>query len=121
MLKVLIAMTSELLAQQLALSLTQYDLHICHTGKEALAKIESLHPDILLLDLMLPDSSGIQLLETSSFKPRIILAFTDFVNDEVLLRAAGAGIREVILIPCSLRHVLRHLDALIENAHLAES
>ena len=118
--KVLIVIKSHMLRQRLSDALTEYDLHICHTGKDALAQTERLHPDILLLDLRLTDMLGFTLLEKASFKPRIILAFTDYVDDDVLTQAAKFGIHSVILLPCSVRYVQEQLDRLIERALFAD-
>ena len=119
--KVLIVIKSDMLRQRLSDALTEYDLHICHTGKEALAKMERLHPDILLLDLQLTDMPGFTLLEKASFQPRIILTFTNYVDNDVLTQAAKLGIQSVTLLPCSVRYVQAQLDRLIEKALFAES
>lgn len=120
MLKVLIAIKSKLLADLLSLSLARYDIHICHTGSEALKQLECLYPDALLLDLMLPDMDGITLLRTSGYKPHSILALTNLATPSVLAEAAAAGIQDVLLIPCTIRHITEHLDALTEKAPSAE-
>lgn len=121
LLKVLIAMKSELLARRLADALTEYDLHVCHTGKEALTKTETLRPDILLLDLQLSDMTGFALLEQLRCKPRIMFGFTVFADDMVLKKAAELGIQSLFLLPCSVRAVRQQLDALTEKALFAES
>ena len=118
--KVLIAIKSELLCQRLAASLTEYDLQLCHTGGEALRQMECLQPDVLLLDLGLPDMGGLTVLQTSPFKPRIVLAFADYADDAVLTQAAELGVQSVILLPCSARYVRALLEALTENALLAD-
>ena len=34
-----------------------------HTGEEALKKIEDLKPDVVLLDMKLPDMSGVEIIK----------------------------------------------------------
>ena len=120
LLKVLIAIKSELLTDLLSSALSQHEIHICRTGTDALSQIASLHPDILLLELMLPGTDGITLLRKAEYKPPIILALTNLVSNYVLTEAAAAGIQDLLLIPCALRCILNHLDALIEKVPSAD-
>lgn len=39
-----------------------YELKICSSGQEALAEAEAFNPDLFLLDVMVPEMSGPQLL-----------------------------------------------------------
>lgn len=120
-LKLLIAVKAEIIADTLASSLSQYDIHICNTGPDALAMLETLQPEILLLDLSLPVMDGLSLLRRSHYKPKYILALTNLTTPAVLQAAADAGVQDMILIPCSIRHIIEHLNALIEKAPSAES
>ncbi|GAB1470721.1 response regulator transcription factor [Chloroflexota bacterium] len=36
---------------------------VIHTGTEALAQIEEIHPDVMLLDMKLPDMSGVEVIQ----------------------------------------------------------
>lgn len=42
------------------------------TGKEAIAKIEELKPDVIFLDIQMPDLTGFEVIESLSKKPNII-------------------------------------------------
>lgn len=119
--RVLIAMKSELLSGPLSAALCQHDVHTCSLGTDALAQIESLHPQILILDLMPPGMDGITLLQKSGYKPRIILALTNVLNQDVLAKAAAAGIQDVLLIPCTVPYILKRLNILTEKYPSAES
>lgn len=119
--KLLIAVKSEIIADSLASALSQYDIHICDTGPDALATLETLRPEILLLDLSLPVIDGLTLLRRSCYQPMYILALTNLVNTAVLQAAADAGVQDMILIPCTIRHIIEHLNTLIEKAPSAES
>jgi two-component system LytT family response regulator len=41
-------------------------------GREAIEKIESLHPDLIFLDIQMPDLTGFEVLEQLKHKPNII-------------------------------------------------
>ena len=119
--KLLIAVKSEIIADSLASALSMYDVHTCDTGTDALALLETLQPEILLLDLSLPVIDGVTLLRRSCYKPMYILALTNLVTPAVLEAAADVGVQDMILIPCAIRHITEHLNALIENAPSTES
>lgn len=119
--KLLIAVKSEIIADSLASTLSMYDIHICDTGPDALAMLETLQPEILLLDLSLPIMDGLTVLHRSHHKPKHILALTNLVNTAVLQAAADAGVQDMILIPCTIRCIIEHLNALIEKAPSVES
>lgn len=119
--KLLIAVKSEIITKLLVSSQAMYDVHTCDTGTDALAMLETLQPEILLLDLSLPVIDGLSLLRRSRYKPKYILALTNLATPAVLQAAADAGVQDMILIPCTIRHILEHLNALIEKAPSAES
>lgn len=119
--KLLIAVKSEILAEALASVLSMCDIHICDTGPDALAMLESLQPDILILELSLPVIDGLTLLRKSHYKPKHILALTSFVNSAVLQAAADVGVQGLVLIPCTIRYIVEQLDTITENAPSAES
>jgi len=50
------------------------DIFEAPTGKEAFQKVESLNPDLILMDIKLPDESGLELTKKIKTKyPNIIL------------------------------------------------
>lgn len=119
--KLLIAVKSEIIADSLASALSMYDIHICDTGPDALAMLETHRPDALILDLTLPIVDGLTVLRKTGFRPRIILALTNLVNTAVLQAATDVGVQGIILIPCTIKHIIKQLNALIEKAPSAES
>jgi two-component system, NarL family, response regulator NreC len=58
-------------------------------GEEALLLVDSLHPDILVLDLSMPDLDGIQVTRrVQSTSPDVRILILTVHEDEVLLREA---------------------------------
>ena len=119
--KLLIAVKSEIITDLLVSSLSMHEVHTCDTGTDALAMLETHRPDALILDLTLPVMDGLTVLRKASFRPHSILALTNIATEAVLLAAADAGVQDMILIPCTIRHIIEHLDALIEKAPSTES
>lgn len=119
--KLLIAVGSAELAACFADCGSKYDVHICRTGAEALAFLETLQPELLLLDLSLPVIDGLTLLRKSDHRPGGIIGLTTLVSADVLEEAAEAGVHQLIRIPCPFRYILKHLDTLAENAPSPEA
>ncbi len=70
-----------------------YRVRCASTGKEALSLASSLCPDVLLLDLGLPDMDGMEVihqLRTWSSCPIIVLSARTHENDKVQALDAGA-------------------------------
>jgi len=98
-----------------------HDVYTCNTGTDSLAMLETHRPDALILDLTLPVIDGLTVLRKTSFRPHSILALTNLVNTAVLQAAAAAGVQDMILIPCTISHIIEHLNALIEKAPSTEA
>ena len=68
-------------------------------GPSALAGFAGLRPDITLMDLRLPDSSGVELIaKIRAFAPEArIIVLTTYDGDEDVFRAVQAGARGYLL------------------------
>ena len=119
--KLLIAVKSEIIADSLASFLSMHEVHICHTGTDSLTMLETYRPDALILDLALPVIDGLTVLRNTNFRPRCILALTNLVTPAVIQTAVDAGVQDMILIPFTIRHIIEHLNALIEKAPSTEA
>ncbi len=62
-------------------------------GKDALAKIAKLQPDVILMDLQMPEMNGIEAIQhiMASQANARILVLTSFASDEMLFPAIKAG------------------------------
>ncbi len=70
-----------------------YEVEVAHDGRTGLAMCESWKPDLLILDLMLPELSGIEVcrrLRQSGDLPIIMLTAKDDVSDKVMGLDMGA-------------------------------
>lgn len=80
---------------QMALDLSG-DFHVvqCCSGEEALAKVETFTPDVMLLDMMMPGMTGRQTLEEMRENP----AFAQVPAIFMTARAQHNEIEELLLI-----------------------
>ena len=70
-----------------------YEVQAAHDGRTGLTLCESWQPDLLILDLMLPELSGIEVcrrLRQTSDMPIIMLTAKDDVSDKVMGLDMGA-------------------------------
>ena len=69
----------------------------CEGGKDAVAKIDTLRPDLIFLDLVMPNANGYeicaQLRKLSHFRntPIVILTGNDGIVDRVRAKLVGAS------------------------------
>jgi len=100
-------------------------------GREALQRFREHHPDVTLMDLRLPDMSGIDAMIAirSEFPDARIVILTTFAGDVEIQRALEAGARAYVLKsmpPKELVEVIRQVHAGKKRipaeiaAHLAE-
>lgn len=104
--KLLIADGGEEFRQALKETLQgSYLVRTCRDGKEALDLLRSFKPDVLVLDLMLPELDGISLLQSATqdnIAP-VVLATSRFINGYVLEAAEKLGVGYLVQKPCDIR------------------
>jgi len=83
-----------------------YMVETAGTGKEALEKIQKENPNVLLLDVQLPDSNGIELLTTSDSQETVKIIVTGFSTEEVGKKAADFGADDYLVKPVQPKELL---------------
>jgi NarL family two-component system response regulator LiaR len=78
-------------------------------GVEAIAGIRALHPDVVLLDLVMPNKSGIDvIIEVIQDNPQPrILVLTSFIDDDKVFPAIKAGALGYLLKDSSPKELLQ--------------
>ena len=80
-----------------------YEICLCGDGRQALEVVSTVKPDVMILDLMLPEVDGVTLLHeirNAGLRP-MVLAVTRFFNDYVMESAQELGIGYIIRKPCT--------------------
>ena len=84
---------------------------------EGLAALRSAPPDLLLLDMQLPDGSGLELLRALADDPLLATVPVVMVSADVMEDSIGAalqaGARAYIAKPFNFDEVLKQLDAVL--------
>jgi DNA-binding NarL/FixJ family response regulator len=80
----------------------------CADGAQAIREIPRIKPDVVLLDLRMPNMSGLEVLQTlasrNELPPTIIL--TTFDDDQLVLQGLKAGARGYLLKDVSLEQLV---------------
>ncbi len=74
----------------------RHRVEVAHTGAEGIAKVREFRPEVLLLDLGLPDLDGCQVADylrsvEPEIRPRLVVAVTGYGSAEDLARTRDAG------------------------------
>jgi DNA-binding response OmpR family regulator len=109
------------------LRLTEYSLGIegykvltAQTGADALAKVQADRPDVIVLDVMLPDMSGLEVCRQLRSNPEtidlpiIMLSARVQVTDRV--RGLKAGADEYVTKPFDSDELLARIETLLDRA-----
>lgn len=86
---------------------------LCHDGAQALDKVREIKPDLLVLDLMLPGMSGLEILATlrkENNKVRVLI-LTALADEEDLLRGFAMGADDYVKKPFSPRELVARVEA----------
>lgn len=114
-LSILIADSSEEFRSTLTNALQgNYRIYCCRTGKEALDFLKRNLPDILIMDLMLPELDGLSLLQSlvSSGIHPTTLATTRLANDYVVEATTKLGVEYLMIKPCDIRAIVSRVKDL---------
>ena len=114
--KMLIAVDSAILTRILKQAYQdKFVIYTCRTGSKALQLLEAVRPDVLIINLFLPEVTGLCVLQRTTFTPTAVFAFTYYVSETVIQEAAVSGVGDILLLPCSVSHILVRLDHLIRS------
>ena len=110
--KVLIVEDEQSISSFISMILTAngYDTIIVNTGEEALTMISSHCPDLIVLDLGLPDIDGTQVIESiRSWSNMPIIVISARSEDKDKITALDAGADDYLTKPFSIEELLARL------------
>lgn len=99
---------------QQALSEDGYDVRTAHSGREAVEALQQARPELILLDLRLPDVQGLGALQTIRAHDADVpvIALITPADQEIAIRALQAGALAYIQKPVNLDY----LEVLVQKA-----
>ncbi|MDQ2960798.1 MAG: response regulator [Candidatus Dormibacteraeota bacterium] len=88
------------------LGIEGYEVTMAANGEDALAAIETQHPDLVILDIMMPGMDGIEACERIRGNPGTadlpVIMFSALSGDQDVERARLAGANHLITKPFNL-------------------
>lgn len=97
-----------------------YSVLVAESGERALDAVERAHPDMLVLDLMLPDLSGEEVARTLRTRSDIpIIMLTAKVGEEDRVNGFQLGADDYLIKPFSPRELVARVDAVLRRSGTA--
>ena len=92
----------------------RYHLAFAASGTEARRQMDEFHPEVLVLDLRLPDTDGVTLLqEIRQSQPSLpVIVTTSYVSMEPLINVLDLGHSGYLVKPFDLEDLAARIDAL---------
>ena len=95
-----------------ALETHDYRYHAASTGEQALVEASSHNPDVILLDLGLPDLDGVDIIRrVRSWSQKPIIVVSSRSDDRDKIEALDAGADDYLTKPFSVEELLARLRA----------
>ena len=104
---------------KLLLESVGYQVKTVSNGKEALKEVETIQPQLMLIDIMMPEISGIEVSRAIKEKseredlPILLVSAVDRLGDEQFLDSKADGI---VYKPFDLNYLLSQVDRLIDKS-----
>jgi pilus assembly protein CpaE len=102
-----------------------YEIVAANNGSQALAMAQSEHPDLILLDVMMPDLDGVEVTrrlranEATRDLPIIMFTAKTQVEDKIL--GFEAGVDDYLTKPTQPRELFAHVRAVLARAGKAKT
>jgi len=123
--RVLIVEDERVLAKNLheMLQAHGYEVAVAANGKDAVAQATATAPDVVLLDVLLPDADGIHLLpKIKAEAPAAgVIVMTAHGNERIAVDAMKAGAFEYLTKPVDLDELMITVDRAVEHQQMSEN
>lgn len=134
MIRIVVAEDQELLLGAIGSLLDLEDdmevVGLASNGAEALKLVHELQPDICMMDIEMPEKSGLEAAEALTEYPCKVMILTTFARDGYFERAVRAGVKGYLLkdspseeLACAVRGVLKgkeiYSPELMDDASIA--
>ena len=101
-----------------------FSVQAATSGSEALEILQSDPPNVILLDVMMPEMSGLEVLEEIKSKPELaklpVILVTAKTQDEDVLVGYQYGADYYITKPCTSKQLLYGIGLVLGKADLTE-
>ncbi len=97
-----------------------FEVAVAVDGEEALAKVESFRPDLVLLDVMMPKKSGFEVCEAVRANPDnarlLVVMLTAKGRDTEVAKGLALGADAYVTKPFSTKELVAKVKAMLAGA-----
>ncbi len=116
---ILVAEDEPLMLRALELKLKRdgYDVITSRNGKEAMMKIEQFNPDLIITDVMMPFSSGLEvvgMVKSSPFRRTPVIVLSSMGQEKIVEEAFEMGADDYVTKPFSLTELSLRIKRLLK-------
>ncbi|MDD5217375.1 MAG: response regulator [Candidatus Omnitrophica bacterium] len=92
-----------------------YEVHTADTGKDGIDRIQVVKPDLLILDMKLPDMSGLEVLKVcKETQPETkVIVNTGYVDQKIIDESERLGRDTFLQKPFDLERLRTEVDRLL--------
>jgi DNA-binding response OmpR family regulator len=94
------------------------DVYVANTGKEGLALVDEKKPDVIILDLMMPEMDGYEVCQTirqNNNTPILVLSALDMPG--MVSKALDAGADDYLIKPVTSSILIAHINNLLRRVN----
>ena len=104
---------------ELLLKKYNYEVETANLGSIAVKKIKENKPDLLLLDMYLPDMTGLKIMEKiQGIQPLTVIVMTAHSSEEIAIESLRLGAKDYILKPIKGDELIQRLKRAFREIHL---
>lgn len=96
-----------------------YTVHTAQNGSEALEKAKKLKPDLIILDVMMPGKTGVEVCELlrsqPAFQDTLIIFLTAMSDENAQVKGLETGADDYISKPVSTKVLISRVNALFRR------
>ena|SRR5215467_19159 len=98
-----------------------YEVATAKDGDDALSKAKNGHPDLIILDIMMPKKTGVEVCEIlrgqANFKDTLILFLTALNDESFHIKGLETGADDYVNKPVSPKVLISRVNALFRRTH----
>ncbi|MDR0793624.1 MAG: response regulator transcription factor [Chitinophagaceae bacterium] len=102
-----------------------YEVFTASNGNEALEKAKTVHPDLIILDIMMPAKSGIEVFRVlraiPEFEHTLIIFLTALTDEPSQINGLEMGADDYVSKPISPKVLMSRVNALFRRFHKEEN
>lgn len=102
-----------------------YEVYTAKDGDDALVKAKQLHPDLIILDIMMPKKTGVEvcavLRTLPAFKDTLIIFLTALSDESSQIKGLDTGADDYVSKPISTKVLMSRVNALFRRVNKPEN